>query len=147
MPSAVRYRCQRYRCLFSPELSPRVLLPPRSLERGVHDVRVFLSFCGSSYLHPTYLSRAMPEGMLQLTVSLFIFSRELLCLHKLPGTSNRRVSTSTSSFATSLRARRTLPRSSIYLVFSRREFVDPVGEMLNCRKCPRRCTDLGNLVS
>lgn len=26
----------------------------------------------------------MPEAMLQLTVSLFIFSRELLCLHKLP---------------------------------------------------------------
>lgn len=23
--------------------------------------------------------------------------------------------------------------------------MDPVGEMLNCRKCPRRCTDLGNV--
>lgn len=64
----------------------------------------------------------MPEGMLQLTVSLFIFSRELLCLHKLPGTTDRRVSTSTSSFAACK------ANSSIYLVFSLEEFVDPVEE-------------------
>lgn len=70
----------------------------------------------------------MPEGMLQLAVSLFIFSREILCLHKLPGTTNRRVSTSTSSYAACFVQGELTEGSSIYLVFSQNLCVDTVEE-------------------
>lgn len=69
----------------------------------------------------------MPEGMLQLAVSLFIFNRELLCLHKLPGTTKRRVSTSTSSFATCF-VQGELTERVLYLFSFFSEFVDPAEE-------------------
>lgn len=61
--------------------------------------------------------RAMPEGMLQLTVSLFIFSRELLCLHRLLALPT--VAYPHRPRPSWLAVQDELSRSSIYLVFSR----------------------------
>jgi len=60
----------------------------------------------------------MPEGMLQLTVSLFIFSRELLCLHKLPGTTNHPRIHIDLVLRGQLRARRTTAVLYLFSFFS-----------------------------
>lgn len=101
---------------------------------------VYFSPSGSSYLYPSYLSTAQCPKVCCSLQSHCLSSAVSFC-----------VCTSSLALPTAAYPHRPRPsaackaNSSIYLVFSRRVCGSCRGEMLNCRKCPRRCTGLGNV--
>lgn len=134
-PSAVRYRCQRYRRLFAPEL----LLVLSKVVRGPF-LRSSSSILRLVRLPLLRYRPQCPGPRLHLTIPLFVFSCELLCLRKLHRPSDGRLSTSSWSSCPCFAPARALLRrkSSIYLVFPTAARETRAGKMLNYRELADR---------